>query len=80
MTVTKLTRKIEGHGHKLYKKDMATNYTRTVYFLPLNYLMTWQRNRFTVVALSDQTGEHATRPSNEVSKTEKGRHSRKNQG
>jgi len=48
-TVTELTRKIEGRGHKLY--------TWTISFLPLNYFMTWRINRFTVVALSGQTGE-----------------------
>ena len=40
-TVTELTRKIEGRGHKLYMDN----------FLPRNYLTTWWRNRFTVVAL-----------------------------
>ena len=41
-TVTELTRKLEGHGQ---------NFTRTISFLPLNYLMTWPRNRYIVVAL-----------------------------
>ena len=47
MTVTELTRKI-GHGHKLYMDN---------FYSSLNYLMTWPRNRFTVVALSSRTGE-----------------------
>jgi len=47
-TVTEMIRKIEAHGHKL-KMDN--------FFHPLNYLVTWQRKRFTVVRLSGQTGE-----------------------
>ena len=47
-TVTELTRKIEGHDHTLYRDN---------FFLPLNYMMTWRINRFTVVALSGRTGE-----------------------
>ena len=48
VTVTELTRKVEGHGHKLYIEN---------FFLPLHYLMTWPRNTYTVVALSERTGE-----------------------
>ena len=58
---------------------MATNYTWSISFLPLNYVMTWQRNRFTAVALSGWQEKHASRPSTEDNKTEKGRHSRTNQ-
>jgi hypothetical protein len=47
-TVTELTRKVQGHGHKLYMDNL---------FLPLHYFMTWPRNRYIVVALSEQTGE-----------------------
>jgi hypothetical protein len=37
-------------------KDVGMNYTQTISFLPLNYMMTSQINRFTVVGLSGQTG------------------------
>ena len=49
-TVTILTRKVEGRGHKLYMDNGQ-------FFLPLNYLMTWPRNGFTVVAVSGRTGD-----------------------
>jgi hypothetical protein len=37
-------------------KDVGMNYTQTISFLPLNYMMISQINRFTVVGLSGQTG------------------------
>jgi len=48
VTVTELTRKIEGCGHKLYMDN---------FFSPLNYLKNWSRKRSTVVATSGRTGE-----------------------
>jgi len=68
-TVTELTRKIGGRGHTLCMDS----------FISSPELFDDMANKqFTVVALSDRTGEacHKT----EDNRTEKGRHSRKNQG
>ena len=38
--------------HLIATHATVAELTRTVTFLTMNYLMTWQRNRFTVVGLS----------------------------
>ena len=69
-TVTELTRKIEGHGHKLY---MDNFFSSLELFDDLA-----NKQIFTVVALSGRTGEACHKIKD--NKSEKGRHSRKNQG
>ena len=46
-TVSEVTKKVQGHGHKLYMDN---------YFSSPTYSLTWPRKKFTVVALSDPTG------------------------
>ena len=72
VTVTELTRKIEGHGHKLYKGQ----------FLFFPWIIWWlgQETDLLLWQCQAEQERHATRPSTEDNKTENRRHSSKNQG
>ncbi len=72
-TVTILTRKVEGRGHKLYMDNGQ-------FFLP--WIIWWLGQETDLLLWQCQARQerHATRPSTKDNKTEKRRYSRKNQG
>jgi hypothetical protein len=60
-------------------RNMATNCTCTISFLPLNYLMSYQETDLLLRYCQTKQNRHATTPSTEHN-SEKGRHSHKNHG
>ena len=71
-TVTELTRKIKGCGHKLYMDNF--------FFSPELFDDLAKKTDLLLWHCQAKQESHATRPKTEDDKTEKGRHSCKNQG
>ena len=72
VTLTELTRKIEGHSHKLYMDNFFSSPELFDDLVKKTDLLLWH--------CQAEQERHATRPKTEDNKTEKGRHSRENQG